>query len=463
MDIVLGVSMAPETVRMVLVEGENADGVTVEADEFPVAGADGSATSAPAQVVAAILGTREGAAEVGYRLMSTGVTWTEPTEVSSLRDALDVRQLRGVMLVSPLLAAAALTQTVGTAMDYDYTALLFIEPQTATLATVETADGSIVDLHRQQLHCARRSREVAAELATMVGALDGLESRPDGVFIVGCGVDIVPIKRHLDALISVPLSAPEEPDIALARGAALASATAPLFTSSTAALAYAQDPGTGEVNPHTLAPAYLDAAASAQVGGGAVAYSALADDDSDGVGVSRPFLLTGTGLGAIFLIGLVTLLISLSADLGPRLGQRNSPHAGVMPTKHMTPPSKADAPAAAAHRPAAPPAAAPQPATAPAPPPQTFTVPTPVVHQLPQRVVTPAPVRRAPSRPEPAEVPAPAAEQAPPPAAPPPPPVAPPPAAPAPQLPPMVMYLHLPFVSIPIPINPPPPPPPPGP
>jgi hypothetical protein len=459
MDIVLGVSMAPETVRMVLVEGENADGVTVEADEFPVAGADGSATSAPAQVVAAILGTREGAAEVGYRLMSTGVTWTEPTEVSSLRDALDVRQLRGVMLVSPLLAAAALTQTVGTAMDYDYTALLFIEPQTATLATVDTADGSIVDLHRQQLQCARQSAEVAAELATMVGALDGLESRPDGVFIVGCGVDIVPIKRQLDALISVPLSAPEEPDIALARGAALASATAPLFTSSTAALAYAQDPGTGEVKPHALAPAYLDAAANAQVGGGAVAYSALTDDDSDGV--SRPFLLTGTALGAIFLIGLVTLLISLSADLGPRLGQRNSPHAGVMPTKHMTPPSKADAPAEAPHRPAAPPAAAPQPAPAPAPapapPPQTFTAPTPVVHQLPQRAVTPAPVRRAPSRPAPAEVPAPAEEQAPPPAAPPPPPAAPPPAAPAPQLPPMVMYLHLPFVTIPIPINPPPP------
>jgi hypothetical protein len=361
------------------------------------------------------------------------------------------------MLVSPLLAAAALTQTVGTAMDYGYTALLFIEPLTATLATVDTADGSIVDLHRQQLQCARQSPEVAAELATMVGALDGLESRPDGVFIVGCGVDIVPIKRHLDALISVPLSAPEEPDIALARGAALASATAPLFTSSTAALAYALDPGTGQVKPHTLAPAYLDAAANAQVGDGAVAYSALADDDSDGVGVSRPFLLTGTGLGAIFLIGLVTLLISLSADLGPRLGQRHLPHAGVMPTKHMTPPSKADAPAAAGHRPVAPPAAAPQPAPAPAPPPQTFTVPTPVVQQLPQRVATPAPVHRAPSRPAPAEVPAPAAEQAPPPAAPPPPPAAPPPAAPAPQLPPMVMYLHLPFVTIPIPINPPPP------
>ena len=36
MDIVLGVSMAPATIRMVLVEGENADGVTVEEDHFAV-------------------------------------------------------------------------------------------------------------------------------------------------------------------------------------------------------------------------------------------------------------------------------------------------------------------------------------------------------------------------------------------------------------------------------------------
>ena len=32
MDTVLGVSMAPTAVRMVLVEGENADGVTVDED-----------------------------------------------------------------------------------------------------------------------------------------------------------------------------------------------------------------------------------------------------------------------------------------------------------------------------------------------------------------------------------------------------------------------------------------------
>jgi hypothetical protein len=471
-DIIPGVSMAPMTVRMVLVEGENADGVSVEEETFEVTVADGLATSsAPEQVIAAILGTREGAAECGYRLMSTGVTWTEPTEVAVLRDALAIRQIRGVMLVSPLLAAAALTQTVGQAMEYQHTALLFVEPESTTLAVVESTDGSIGDLHRQHVHCAQPSAESGAKLAAMVAALDGLESRPDGVFVVGCGVDIVPIKRQLDATLSTPVSAPEEPDMALARGAALASANAPLFAASTAALAYAQDPGTGEVIPDALAPAYLDISANARLGGSALAYSAVGDEEEDeGSRARRPFLLAGSGLAAVFVIGIVALLISLTADVGPSVGQRSGPHGNVVPTKQLPAPPAPHAPPAAAPAPSAPPAAPPPPAppsaAPPSPPPETITAPTPVVAQSPQAVVTPPPVRRAPTRQAPVYAPPPA-EEAPPPAAPPPPPAAPapppPPAAPAPGLPPLVMYLHLPFVTVPIPINPPPPPPPPGP
>jgi hypothetical protein len=480
-DIVLGVSMAPTTVRMVLVEGANADGAAVEEETFEVTVADGSAISgAPEQVIAAILGTREGAAECGYRLMSTGVTWTEPTEVGVLRDALANREIRSVMLVAPLLAAAALTQTVGQAMDYEYTALLFVEPEAATLAVVESTDGSIVDLHRQHVHCAGHSVEAVAELAAMVAALDGRQARPDGVFVVGCGVDIVPIKRQLDAMVSGPVSASEEPDMALARGAALASANAPLFASSTAALAYAQDPGTGEVNPRALAPAYLDVSANARLGGAALAYSAVADEEDpacaqEGPRVHRPFLLASSGLAAVFLIGIVALLISLAADVGPTVGQRAgplSPQRNAFPTKQVSAPPSAHAPAVAAPGPSASPQG---PLPSAVPPPETITAPTPVVHQLPQRAVDPTPVRRMPTRQEPVYAPPPAAEEAPPPAAPPPaappplpaapalPPPAAPPLAPAPQMPPLVMYLHLPFITVPIPINPPPPPPPPGP
>jgi len=48
LDIVLGMSMAPASIQMVVVEGENADGATVEEDEFDVTAADDAATaSAP--------------------------------------------------------------------------------------------------------------------------------------------------------------------------------------------------------------------------------------------------------------------------------------------------------------------------------------------------------------------------------------------------------------------------------
>ncbi len=82
LDIVLGVSMAPTTVRMVLIEGQNADGVTVEEDNFEVVAGEDPATSGAAdQVIGAIVGTREGAAEGGYQLASTGVTWTDSAGV----------------------------------------------------------------------------------------------------------------------------------------------------------------------------------------------------------------------------------------------------------------------------------------------------------------------------------------------------------------------------------------------
>ena len=155
MDTVLGVSMAPDTVRMVLVEGENADGVTVDEDNFEVSdGQDPTTPSGPNQVVSAILGTQEGAAANGYQLLSTGVTWTDSTEVVALRDALAAHKMENVMLVSAFLAAAALAQEVGNATGYAQTALLFVEPDTATMAIVDTADGSISDVRRQPLQSA---------------------------------------------------------------------------------------------------------------------------------------------------------------------------------------------------------------------------------------------------------------------------------------------------------------------
>src|SRR6202023_3565976 len=120
----LGVSMAPTAVRMVLVEGEHGDGATVDEDNFEVA-ADTAPVKAADQVISAILGTREGAAEGGYQLTSTGVTWTDPIEAAALRDALAARKIENVMLVSSFLAAAALAQVVGSSVGFAQTGLLF--------------------------------------------------------------------------------------------------------------------------------------------------------------------------------------------------------------------------------------------------------------------------------------------------------------------------------------------------
>ncbi len=133
----------------------------------------------------------------------------------------------------------------------------------------------------------------------MVAGLDAPDSRADGVFIVGCGVDIVGIKTALEAATALDVSAPEEPDMALARGAALASANAPLFASSTAALAYALDPGTGEVSPRGLTPTYLDVSANADLGERVLAYSALNDEDDQTPRRRRPMFLAGSALAAI--------------------------------------------------------------------------------------------------------------------------------------------------------------------
>src|ERR1700756_1605237 len=311
MDTVLGVSMAPTAVRMVLVEGQNGDGVTVDQDNIDLPADDeGSPSTAANQIVSAILGTREGAAEGGYQLASTGVTFTDPVEAAGLRDPLAAPTVENVMLVSAFLAAAALAQTVGNQTNCARTALLYIEPDSATLAVVDSVDGSIVDVHREALP--DDDEAAVAQLASMVSGAETMATHPDAVFVVGSGVDIPMIKPALEAATTLPLVAPEEPDTALARGAALASANAPLFASSTAALAYALDPGTGELNPGVLSPTYLDISANADLGEHARAYSALDDEDDETPRRHGPMFLAGSALAGIGAVVAAVVLVSLT-------------------------------------------------------------------------------------------------------------------------------------------------------
>ncbi|MGW0161442.1 DUF7159 family protein [Mycobacterium sp. NPDC003323] len=423
MDIVLGVSLTPTTVRMVLVEGEKGDGATVDHDVFDVSAGDGAATSAAVdQVVEAVLGTQESAQAGGHHLRSIGVTWTDHTDASALRDALAARGITDVMMVSELHAAGALAQAAGRAVGYSSTALLFLNRDTATLSVVRGDDGSVVKVLSRSLH----STDAMAVLGEMAAAVAGQDTAPEGMFVVGSGVDVAAVKDHLAALVDIPVSAPEESGLALARGAALASANAPMYEASTVGLAYSLDPD-GPTAGSVLH------SADTQLAAGAVPNYVEVPDDLAALDAQppaeegrKPFLLVGSAMASIFVVGVVALAISLAVSIRPTADERPAPARAAVAPSVQAPPPAAPAPEALPVQPAPPPA----PEVA-----ETIKAPIPVVQQAPapRQVYVEAPAPQAPA-------PAPAA----------------PPPAPAPVAPPPVVQPPVPPVWRPPVVLPPP-------
>jgi hypothetical protein len=425
-EIVLGVSMTPTLVSIALVEGEKADGAIIDHDVLDMTAVDGSATSsAPEHVVAAVLGTQEGAIAAGHDLVSTGVTWTDHDQAAALREALIARDIEDVLLVSELHAAAALAQTVGRAVGYDKTALVFVEHETATLAVVETADGSVVNVLSRSLD----GDDTIAVVGEMVSSPKVHESVAQGIFVVGSGVDVSAVKAHLQDLVPVPVIAPEEPRLALARGAALASASAPRFDTSTIGLAYSHDPDGTTAYPFFLADGATTLVAHADA---IQDTTEIASDPGDVPARSKPFMLVGSSLAAIFIAGMIALTLALVVNVRPTAEQ--GANQAVPSTAAAPPPTLQAAPPSAPEllpKTVAPPAPLParvvmaQQKELPAPPPQV------VVHNA-----APAPAALAPA-----------------PVAPPPAPAPPPPFALPPGLPPIV-FQWLPPVAPPPFFNP---------
>jgi hypothetical protein len=243
----------------------------------------------------------------------------------------------------------------------------------------------------------------------MVTSLESEKSLPQGMFVVGSSVDVTSVKSHLQDLMSMPVIAPEEPQLALARGAALASAKAPRFDTSTIGLAYSQDP-----DGITALLGYEGALFDADIG-------SHIDDAQEG---RKPFALGGA-LTAVFAVGMTALTIAMAVNIQPNLERA----AGAIP---MRPSAAAAPPAARSTQPAAP-----------QPPPARVPDPTPAV---PAPAAATARLKIPPAPPPPRVV---VRNVAPAPAAPPvaprpvaPPPVAPPPAPivqwPVPWLPPIL-------------------------
>ncbi|HXL60700.1 MAG TPA: hypothetical protein VN959_08510, partial [Mycobacterium sp.] len=216
----------------------------------------------------------------------------------------------------------------------------------------------------------------------------------------GSGRDLSAVIEQANEVLSIPVSAPADGELALARGAALAAAdlggldpptAADLsgLEQPTSALAYSQD--TDALN---ATAAVVDDVAYAQV----PAYGQRA---------GKPFVLVGSAMAAIFTVGVISLVITLAVSIRPTADTLPGPAFGAAPPSVV--PQQAPVPPSA-QPPAPPPAAAvPTPVVPPPPPALEANVAPPTAAQapVPRHAVVPAPAPEAaqppPAAPPPAD------------------------------------------------------------
>ena len=196
MDLVLGLSMTSADVRWVLVEGTTAEGATICRDEADADTLD--------DIIAAI---------GDNRLHAVGVTWSNEAEAAAttLLDALADRGLYNVITVSEEEAADALAAGIADRGGFQDVAVCLVEPDDALLALVD-ADGVTTE-------------RIEPTADGVFAVLDGKAAHPESIFVLGSAGDLDSLAGSFDGA-GVPLITAAEADVALARGAALASARA---------------------------------------------------------------------------------------------------------------------------------------------------------------------------------------------------------------------------------------------
>jgi hypothetical protein len=219
-DAVLGLSVTPSAVGLVLVEGQDADGATMDRDAFEVLSRGrSSALQTSEQAAAAVLRSEAIAATHGHRLHSIGVTWSDDAdaEASLLLKSLSDSGFDNVVPVRMPEATEALARGIAEVIGYSTTAVCVLEPETVIALIVHIRDGAVQTAVN---HAIVTEEDLIRWLSAVFTRADW---QPQALVVVGSGGDdeLMPI---LEEALSVPVFAPAEAQLALARGAALASA-----------------------------------------------------------------------------------------------------------------------------------------------------------------------------------------------------------------------------------------------
>ena len=212
MDLVLGLSVTSTAVRWVLVEGVTGDGDAVDRGALDIV--DGANFDAEA-LFTVLLDANEAVVDSGVH--AVGVTWTAGGELvaGAILEALQARGVQNAISVSETEAAEALASGIADIAGYEAVAVCVFEPD-ATLVALVNADRVIAE---------PQSLPADAELAGSVIALNLNDRELDAIFVVG-SADLDPVVSSMDAVAAAPVISSAEADMAMSRGAAVASAMA---------------------------------------------------------------------------------------------------------------------------------------------------------------------------------------------------------------------------------------------
>jgi hypothetical protein len=229
--------MTSTSLGWVILDRQGPDAFTLDHDAFDVQATADGANPDPSQHAAAARSVQAIATASGHKVGAVRVTWSEDMEAAAadLLKSLADSGFDNVLTVPLNQAAQTWGIEVGRANEHKNTALCILEPGTATVMVVATGGGSVRT-------AVTNTRDHASDLIlwlTTVFNRDGWS--PESLHVVGARDDLEAVAGPIGDAMPIPVSDSVDTQLALARGAGLATVSAVAVGPSQAAETPAKD------------------------------------------------------------------------------------------------------------------------------------------------------------------------------------------------------------------------------
>ena len=218
----LGLSLTSSSVGWVLLDGQGPDAATLDDDAFDIQPGTAGHPGETSPHAAAARGAHAIAMASGHQVGPVHVAWTDDVEeeAAALLKSLADLGCDDVHAIPLTRAARAWGIEAGVASEHSKTALCVLETGGATIMVVATGAGTV----RTAIADTRETTEDLVEWLRTVFRKDGW--LPESLYLVGARAELDDVTEPIADALPIPVSSSVDAQLALARGAALASADA---------------------------------------------------------------------------------------------------------------------------------------------------------------------------------------------------------------------------------------------